>query len=152
MDSEFPAKWGVCMFGRSMSCLFVFCMAVSLVLFWLPVTHCIAGSNENAVAYLSWSPDSVVADLTEMPTGSTYLYVRLEGVEDLSGCEFEVIWSPSGSPLFGCYEFVSGQHPSGVGTNCGWLMRGAQIEGMNSNTDSSWVVAFASDESDSVCS
>ena len=132
LDGErVPDKMGVYMFSRRLSCLFLLYLVVSFALSVSVSTKCIAGSNEDAVAYLSWSPTSIVSDLTEMPTGPTYLYIRLEGIEDLSGCEFELVWSPAGSPWSGCYEFVSGQHPSGTGTNCAWLMRGSQVEGTN---------------------
>jgi len=132
-------------------CFFSSLLFSSLLLLFLP-SIVLAGVNEGAVAYLSWSPTSVVADLAEMPAGPAYLYVRLEGVVDLSGCELELEWVPSGRPWSGCYEFSSGQHPSGSGTSCAWLMRGSQVEGTNAVTDSSWVVAFASDETNSACS
>jgi len=110
-----------------------------------------AGSNPDVIAYLTWSPDSVVTNLTEMPSGTKYLYLRLDGVVDLAGCEFLLLWSPAGETGSGCYEFISGQHPSGSGSDCSWLMRGSQVEGMNESASNSWKVAFAADESNRGC-
>jgi hypothetical protein len=86
-----------------------------------------------------------------MPTGTQYLYVRLEGVVDLAGCEFLLLWSPAGEQFSGCYEMIAGQHPSGPPTSCTWLMRGSQVEGMNESSSNSWKVAFASDEPNDDC-
>ena len=112
------------------------------------------GANLSGTAWLSWSgtwhsPDS---DLETFPSGTQYLYVQLGNLIEIAGCEFELRWYPPGSPFSGCYEFAAGAHPSGSGTNCTWLMRGGQVEGVNMVDDRSWLIAFAGDEYNRVCS
>jgi len=120
-------------------------VAVVVAIVAIPATlH--AGANSGAKAWLSWDSTSVVCDLPEMPTGPTWLYVQLGDVTDLTACEFDLKWLPLGAPGSGCYEFLSGEHPSGSGDDCTWMMRGSQVEGMNDHGDGYWGIAFAGDE------
>ena len=116
-------------------------------------TLAFAGSNTGGTAYLNWSGNIAVytPDLSPMPTGTQFLYVQLDNMVELAGCEFMLLWDPPGPMFSGCYEFSVGSHPSGSGTNCAWLMRGGQVEGVNLATDSSWLVAFAGDQCNIVC-
>jgi len=95
---------------------------------------------------LSWDSTSVVCDLTEMPTSPTWLYVQLGGMAELSGCEFSLLWQPTGPLGTGCYEFLAGEHPSGNGDDCTWMMRGSQVEGMNMHGEAHWNLSFVVDE------
>jgi len=111
------------------------------------------GANLGVRARLSWVADSASpqSDLVSMPQGTRYLYVQLLDLKELAGCEFELRWYPAGSSFSGCYEFAGGDHPSGSGRNCLWLMRGGQVEGMNEWGEDNWKVAFAGDEPNRVC-
>ena len=112
-----------------------------------------AGSNTGGTAWLSWNGNwtTPMVDLSPMPGGTMFLYIQLGNLVQLAGCEFLLLWEPPGPMFSGCYEFSVGSHPSGSGTNCAWLMRGGQVEGVNLYDDYSWVVAFAGDECNVVC-
>ena len=110
------------------------------------------GANPSGTAWLSWDINEVVCDLDTMPTGFTWLYIQLGNINELAGCEFLLMWAPPGPPGSRCFEFVLGEHPSGYGELCTWLMRGSQVEGINLYDHSSWLTAFAGDECDTVCS
>jgi hypothetical protein len=120
----------------------------------IPATTAFGGANYQGRAWLSWNANwtNPVSDLTSMPTGTQFIYVQLGELNELAGCEFELRWYPPGPAFSACYEFSVGSHPSGSGTNCSWLMRGGQVEGLNMADDDEWNVAFAGDECNTVCS
>ena len=108
-----------------------------------------AGANWDAEAWLSWDSTRIVCDLTVMPIEPTPIYVQLNGLVQTTGCEIYLLWLPPGPPETGCYEFLSGTHPSGQGDDCLWVMRGDQVEGANVCSENrEWYVAFQSE----VCS
>jgi hypothetical protein len=128
---------------------------------WLPLmlslvilpTVARCGANPYGTAWLSWDINEVICDLDTMPTGFTWLYIQLGNIGELRGCEFLLMWAPPGIPGSRCFEFVDGEHPSGIiGGHCIWLMRGSQVEGVNLADDFSWLIAFAGDECNAVCS
>jgi len=120
-------------------------VAVAVAVVTLPATlH--AGANSGAKAWLSWDSTSVMCDLTEMPAGPTWVYVQLGDMVELSQCEIEVFWNHVGSFQNGCYEFVTGTHPSGTGSDCTWMIRGQQLEIHNIATEYSWYVVSAAEE------
>jgi hypothetical protein len=126
---------------------------ISILMLVLCSSMAFAGANPSGTAWLSWSGSwtSPVTDLAPMPTGTMFLYIQLGNLTQLAGCEFLLMWAPPGPMFSGCYELSVGAHPSGSGTNCGWLMRGGQVEGVNLIDDHSWLIAFAGDECNTVC-
>ena len=70
--------------------------------------------NQSAVAWLSWEDDfeEPVKDLASMPSGFHYLYVQLGGLDELSGCELGVSWTPPANAAASCYALF-GSFPPG---------------------------------------
>ena len=133
--------------------LLLICVLV-LGLAGVSVAPAIAGENPDGTARLNWSSNYAAAaddDLEIMPSGTVFLYVQLDNLVSIAGCEFLLLWDPPGAMFSGCYEFSVGSHPAGTGTNCAWLMRGGQVEGYNSYDENSWLIAFAGDENNTVC-
>ena len=112
----------------------------------------LCGANAGARAWLSWDPRGPSCDLPVMPSGQVYLYVQLGDIVGLGGCEF-LLMGGTVSPPWGdiCHEFVSGEHPSGVGEDCTWMMRGTQVVGVDDMDVNYWFVAFATENECSPC-
>ena len=117
----------------------------------LSTTAC-GGANPDGTAWLSWDINEVVCDLDTMPAGFTWLNIQLGNISELAGCEFILKWAPPGPPGSTCFEFTLGEHPSGFGELCTWLMRGNQVEGVDLSDDHSWLIAFAGNECNTLCS
>jgi hypothetical protein len=98
------------------------------------------GFNFGGQAYLSWSRDATVRDITTA-CGDVNLYLKLSNIHEIKGCEFRIIWSPD--------EATTGMVLGGVffptsNTGCTYLMRGTVITVEVSPDDgSSYAVAGA---------
>ena len=136
--------------GEEMSRRAVFAPAVAAAL--LSSAAVGAGENPNGIAWLSWDIEEVICDLDTMPTGFVWLCVQLGNISELAGCEVILEWMPPGLPGSRCVEFVYGEHPSGFGDQCTWLVRGNQVEGINVSDDTQWFTAFVGDECNVSCS
>ena len=109
--------------------------------------------NMDAKAQLNWGTDvaTLIDDLTPMPTGLTKLYVQLDDLTNIAGCELTMQWDPPGAVLSGCYEFSSGQFQTGTGTDCTYLGRESPVCAANEATDSTWTIACAFPTCNTVC-
>ena len=56
-----------------------------------------AGLNAGATATLTWSPTSVVSNLTPAGQSTRRLYIRYAGVTSVAGAEVVLLWAPGGS-------------------------------------------------------
>lgn len=121
-------------------------VAAALSLAGAGVSH--AGANIGARAQLSYSRDSLSVAPRDIAPGILRLYVWLDGARHLKGAEYTVRWHVVGGDSL--LSVLGEKHPSG--DDCGdYLMRGHSIQVPEANAVNAWGVAFASDESDSLC-
>ena len=120
-------------------------LSLAAVMTLFPGSAC-CGDNAYGRAWLSWDPAQPSCNYSIMPTGQVYLYVQLGDIVGLRGCEF-ILLSGTAGPPWGtiCHEFVLGEHPSGSGDDCTWIMRGTQVLGIDQLDADSWYVAFCSE-------
>jgi len=130
------------------ACMVSFIVAAFFVAVAGPPGEVRAGENVDGIAELSWSADSVRSDLAEFPGSLVELYVRLEGVTEIRGCEFVLFWSQAGEEEPGV-TISSVSHPSGE--DCSWLMRGTQVVIPIQRFHRGVRVAFASSLPNDVC-
>ena len=77
----------------------------------------LAGKNMGGTANLSWKMNSRAADLNSVPKDMTVpLYIQLDGVVDVAGCEFELVWASAD----GSYQLASRDVPVDNG-GCNWI-------------------------------
>ena len=114
-----------------------------------------AGENPDVRAWLSWDFESTVTDLDTMPTGKTGVYVKLDSLSAIFGAEIKMAWRPCCSSLWadtGCYcSEIAPYHPSAAGSDCGWVMRGYQLETPVAPNECDFIFGFGSDEANTVC-
>jgi hypothetical protein len=109
----------------------------------------LAGRNDGGYANLTWVIGNHVR-FNSLPAGVGTLYLRLEQISEIAGCEFGMTWGKDfGDPDFGCFELidVSAQ----AGTDCNFLMRGTIVFGMKEIGVNRVDAAFAGSEWINAC-
>jgi hypothetical protein len=108
-----------------------------------------AGRNYGGYANLTWVPGNHVR-YADQPLAVKNLYLRLEQIHEICGCEFGMSWGKDvGTPDIGCFELIDVQAP--IGTDCNFLMRGTVIFGLKDVQMNRVDAAFAGSGWVSVC-
>ncbi len=107
------------------------------------------GLNFGGQAYLSWSRDATVRDITTA-CGDVNLYLKLSNITEIKGVEFKLIWSPdettTGMVMTGAF------FPTSVGTTCTYLLRGTVIQvEVEPDNGSSYAIAAAGSDITTAC-
>jgi hypothetical protein len=127
-------------------CIVVFTILVGML---LVSNVAIAGRNFGGYANLTWVLSNHVR-FTTLPGGTADLFLRLEQISEIAGCEFGMYWGKDvGDPDFGCFELIDVTAPTG--TDCKYLMRGTVVFGMKNIQFGYVAAAFAGSRWVSVC-
>ena len=66
----------------------------------------LAGRNDGGYANLTWVIGNHVR-YTTLPSGVGTLYLTLEQISEIAGCEFGMYWGKDvGDPGLGCFELI----------------------------------------------
>lgn len=127
-------------------CIVIFAIVASML---LVSNVALAGRNYGGYANLTWVLGNHVRFI-ELPPGYQFLYVRLEQIQEIVGCEFAMSWNRDAGPgYWDCFDLVDVSAPTG--TDCYYLMRGTVISVIEDWSPSYIEAAFAGSDWVSVC-
>src|SRR5262249_43991606 len=123
-------------------------VAVVFALFALVLpyaTH--AAGNDGAHAWLTWSPTSVVSNLTT-PSASNNLYVRIEGAASFKGAEIDLSWTPAGDGAT-CAAHTATIYATS--TDCTYLNRGTAVPVVSADDPGHLHIAWSNTATNTDC-